>query len=83
MMQTATVWFEREDGARISWAGPFTMTDAERRAYVADARNLIAELCRRKSWPLSPSMKGIRIVSLEVIEPDDRVSFAWTAPGTK
>jgi len=33
MMQTATVWFEREDGTRISWAGPFTMTESQRRAY--------------------------------------------------
>ncbi len=83
MMQTATAWLEREDGARISWAGPFTMTEAQRRAYVADAREMIAELSTRETWPVSTAMGVIRIVSLEVVEPDGRVSFAWTAPGAK
>jgi len=40
---------------------------------------MVAELSARESWPLSPSMKGVRVVSLEVVNPDDRVSFAWTA----
>ena len=81
MMQTATAWLEREDGTRISWAGPFAMTEARRRAYVADAREMIADLSTRRTWPVSTSMGVIRIVSLEVVEPDGRVSLAWTAPG--
>ena len=63
-MQTATVWFEREDGTRISRAGPFTMTDVRRQAYVADAREMIADLSTCETWPVSPSMKGVRVISL-------------------
>ena len=57
------------------------MTEARRRAYVADAREMIADLSTRETWPVSTSMGVIRIVSLEVVEPDGRVSLAWTAPG--
>ena len=80
MAQTATVWFERRDGERFSWAGPVTMTEAQRRAYTVDARELMADLSRRKTWPLYPAAKDIEPVSLEVVEADGRVSFKWTAP---
>ncbi len=81
MGQTATAWFEREDGAKFSWAGPFTMTEDRRRAYLVNSGEMVADLSRRETWPLYPSLKDVRITSLEVVEADGRVSFAWGAHG--
>ena len=81
MGQTATAWFRREDGERFSWAGPVTMIEDRRRAYLVNSGELVADLSRRETWPLYPSLKDVRITSLEVVEVDGRVSFAWSAPG--
>lgn len=80
MAQTATAWFKREDGAEFSWAGPFTMTEDRRRAYLVDSGELVADLARRETWPLYPSPREVRVISLEVVEANGRVSFAWAAP---
>ncbi len=80
MAQTATAWFKREDGAKFSWAGPFMMTEDRRRAYLISSGELVADLSRRETWPLYPSLKDVQIISLEVVEANGRVSFAWVAP---
>ncbi len=79
-MQTATAWFEREDGAGFSWAGPFEVMEDRRRADLIDPGELVTDLSRREAWPLYPSLKDVRIISLGVVETDGRISFAWAAP---
>ena len=59
------------------------MTEAQRRAYVADSRDLMTELFCRETWPLYPALKDVQITSLEVMEPDGCISFAWTATEDK